>query len=47
MIYTYINHPLPGLVHMFSLQLFSSIFESIVHKYIFSMTMVNKINQKL
>ena len=30
MIYTCINHPIPGLVHMFCLQRFSSIFEPTV-----------------
>ena len=28
LIYTFMNHPLPGLVHIFCLQRFSSIFES-------------------
>ena len=30
-IYTCINHPLPGLVHTFCLQRFSSVFESTVY----------------
>ena len=30
MIYTCVNRPLPGLLHMFCLQQFSSIFESSV-----------------
>ena len=30
MVYTFVKHPLPGLVYIFSLQQFSSIFESTV-----------------